>query len=93
MIWPRFSSEYSDVWSAAPAGTTYAENHLLGYVGAEDTINVHMHETRDRCLFQIDSDEAADFQWGDYDWLYFILTNEQLAAWDFSKVRVYSHLG
>ena len=92
-IWQDFHCEYSATWSAVPNGKTYVENHLLGYVDAQDYVGAHKHGTHDRALLQVDSDDAADFQWGDCDRLYFILTDEQLAARDFSKVRLYSLLG
>jgi uncharacterized protein YwqG len=49
--------------------------------------------TDDQLLFQIDSDDAAGFQWGDCDRLYFLLRQDELAARDFAKVRLYSLLG
>lgn len=92
-IWQDFHCEYSGTWSLSPRNGTYVENHLLGYVDAQDYIDAHENGTRDRCLLQIDSDDAADFEWGDCDRLYFMLTDEQLAARDFTKVRIYSLLG
>lgn len=92
-IWQDFHCEYSSTWSPVPEGVTYAENHLLGYVNAQDYVDAHKDGKKDRCLLQVDSDDSADFQWGDCDRLYFMLTDKQLAARDFSKVRLYSILG
>lgn len=92
-IWQDFHCSYSETWSPVPEGKQYADNHLLGYVEAQDYVDAHANGKKDRCLLQIDSDDAADFQWGDCDRLYFLLTEKQLAARDFSKVRLYSTLG
>jgi uncharacterized protein YwqG len=92
-VWQDFHCEYSSTWSPAPRGGTYVENHLLGYVEGQDYVDAHENGKRDRCLLQVDSDDSAGFQWGDCDRLYFLLTDEQLKARDFSKVRIYSLLG
>jgi uncharacterized protein YwqG len=92
-IWQDFSSNYAQTWSATPRDGTYLENHLLGYIDGDDYVGAHKFKKKDRLLLQVDSDDAAEFQWGDCDRLYFMLTEEQLAARDFSKVRNYSILG
>ncbi len=72
---------------------TYQSNRLLGYVDAQDYVDAHLHGTDDQLLLQVDSDDAADFQWGDCDRLYFLIDKASLAARDFTKVRLYSILG
>lgn len=90
-IWQDFTCSYSNV--LYPATESYTANHLLGYVDAQDYVDAHKHGKEDRCLLQIDSDDSAQFQWGDCDRLYFMLTKKQLAARNFSKTRLYSLLG
>lgn len=92
-MWQDFHCKYSSTWSPSPRDGTYIENHLLGYVDADDYVGAHKNGARDRCLLQVDSDDAAGFQWGDCDRLYFMLTDKQLKDRDFSKVRLYSILG
>ncbi len=70
-----------------------ASNYLLGYVDEQDYVDAHANGTADQLLLQVDSDDAADFQFGDCNKLFFLLTKEELAARDFTKVRVYSSLG
>lgn len=72
---------------------SWVENRLLGYVGGQDYVDAHANGTADQLLLQVDSCDAAEFQWGDCDRLYFLLTKDELAARDFSNVRIYSILG
>ncbi len=92
-MWQDFHGKYSSTWSPSPRDGTYIENHLLGYVDADDYAGAHKNGVRDRCLLQVDSDDAAGFQWGDCDRLYFMLTDKQLKERDFSEVRLYSLMG
>jgi uncharacterized protein YwqG len=87
--WQDFTAEHWSSWS--PGGESYTANHLLGYVDAQDYVDAQT--AADQLLLQIDSDGAAEFQWGDCDRLYFVMTADELAARDFSKVRLYSLMG
>lgn len=92
-IWQDFHSEH---WAAISPGTgdgTYDANALLGYVDAQDYVDAHQHGTEDRLLLKVDSDDAAEFQWGDCDALFFLIPRAALRARDFSQVRLYSQLG
>lgn len=93
-IWQDFHCEHGD----ALAGRTdddepYHANYLLGYVDEQDYVDAHANGTEDQLLLQVDSEDAAGFQWGDCNKLFFLLTRAQLAARDFDHVRVYSLLG
>lgn len=94
---PFIAAPLSDFWQDFHAyhlgGEAGKEHRLLGYVDAQDYVDAHAHGTEDQLLLQVDSDDAADFQWGDCDRLYFLMTKAELAARDFSKVRIYSILG
>lgn len=72
---------------------SWADNRLLGYLGGDDYVEAHANGTKDQLLLQVDSDGSADFEWGDCDRLYFMLTKAELEARDFSRVRLYSLLG
>jgi len=89
-IWQDFHAYHGGAMSPSP---NFQCNHLLGYVDGQDYVDAHAHGTDDQLLFQIDSDDAATFQWGDCDRLYFMLRKDELAARDFAKVRLYSLLG
>jgi uncharacterized protein YwqG len=91
-LWVDFCACNDTRW--APQGAEpYASNRLLGYIDGQDQVGAHQHGTADQLLLQIDSDRAASFRWGDMDRLYFMLTKAELAARDFSNVRVYQLLG
>ena len=87
-FWQDFNAYNSSLYE--PEGPA---NHVLGYADAQDYIGAHVHGTEDQLLLQVDSDDAADFQWGDCDRLYFMLTKAQLAARDFAACRIYSLMG
>lgn len=74
-----------------PGGEDAPQNHLLGHVSGQDYVDAQQPD--DQLLFEVSSDDAAEFQFGDCDSLYFILTAGELAARDFSRVRVYQQLG
>ncbi len=74
-----------------PGGEDAPQNHLLGHVSGQDYVDAQQPD--DQLLFEVSSDDAAEFQFGDCDSLYFILTAAELAARDFSRVRVYQQLG
>ncbi|HVV83537.1 MAG TPA: YwqG family protein [Kofleriaceae bacterium] len=80
---------------AAFTGTTEGQpsSYVLGYVDEQDYVDAHANGTDDQLLLQVDSDGAAEFQFGDCNKLFFLLTKDELAARDFSGVRVYSLLG
>ncbi|MBK9035495.1 MAG: DUF1963 domain-containing protein [Myxococcales bacterium] len=88
-FWQGFASDHSAAYQ--PGGADAPQNHLLGYVDAPDYVDAQ--QPGDQLLFQVSSDDAAEFQFGDCDSLYFILTAAELAARDFSRVRVYQQLG
>ena len=86
--WQDFHADRST--SLAPPG---AQNHLLGYVDEQDYVDAHAGGTDDQLLLQIDSDDEAQLNFGDCNKLFFLLRKDELAARDFSRVRVYSMLG
>ena len=91
-FWQDFCANHDTKWM--PQGDApYMSNRLLGYIEAQDRVNAHANGKNDQLLLQVDSDSSADFRWGDNDRLHFVLTRQELAARDFSKVRVYSQLG
>lgn len=90
-FWQDFTAEHHRALSGASA--PYHENFLLGYVDEQDYVDAHAHGTDDQLLLQVDSEDAAELQFGDCQKLFFLLTKAELAARDFSKVRVYSILG
>jgi uncharacterized protein YwqG len=67
----------------------YDDHRVLGYIQQADWCGVI--ERGDTLLLTVDSD--GPFQWGDCDPLHFVIKETDLAARDFSKVRVYSNLG
>jgi uncharacterized protein YwqG len=79
--------------TAEPGEAPYHANYLLGYVDAQDYVDAHVNGTDDQLLLQVDSEDAAEFQFGDCDKLFFMLSKQELAARDFSNVRIYSQLG
>lgn len=70
-----------------------ALNHVLGYLGGDDYVGAHVHGTDDQLLFELSSDPAADFCFGDMDTLRFMVRRSELAARDFSRVRCYLNVG
>jgi uncharacterized protein YwqG len=90
-FWQDFNAEHH----AALSGQTepYHENFFLGYVDEQDYVDAHANGTNDQLLLQVDSEDAAEFQFGDCNKLFFLLSKDELAARDFSNVRVYSLLG
>lgn len=91
-VWIDFCAVNDTRW--APQGAEpYMSNRLLGYIDGQDQIGAHQNGTADQLLLQVDSDRGASFRWGDMDRLYFVLTKAELAARDFSKVRIYQLLG
>lgn len=90
-LWQDFHSEHASALAGATA--PFHENYVLGYVDEQDHVGAHEHGTADQLLLQLDSEDAADLQFGDCNKLFFLLTKDELAARDFSKVRVYSMLG
>jgi uncharacterized protein YwqG len=88
--WQDFMATYGDELEPE-ASHSFASNHLLGYLGDQDYVDAQT--TDDQMLLQVDSDSAASFSFGDVNRLYFVLTRAELAARDFSKVRLYSSLG
>ena len=90
-VWQDFHSEHHAVLSGQTE--PYHENFLLGYVDEQDYVEAHANGTDDQLLLQVDSEDAAEFQFGDCNKLFFLLTKDELAARDFSNVRVYSLLG
>ena len=58
-----------------------------------DDDDVDAQTADDQLLLQVDSDPAAEFRFGDCQKLFFLMTKDELAARDFSNVRVYSILG
>jgi uncharacterized protein YwqG len=90
-FWQDFQCEYGSALGGAPE--PYHENFLLGYVDEQDYVDAHEHGTEDQLLLQVDSEDAAEFQFGDCNKLFFLMTKGELAARDFSNVRIYSLLG
>ena len=90
-FWQDFHSEHHAALSGE--AEPYMSNYLLGYVDEQDYVDAHANGTEDQLLLQVDSCDAAEFQFGDCNKLFFLLTKAELAARDFSKVRVYSSLG
>jgi uncharacterized protein YwqG len=90
-FWQDFHAEHH----AALSGQTepYHESFVLGYVDEQDYIDAHANGTEDQLLLQVDSEDAAELQFGDCNKLFFLLTKGELAARDFTNVRVYSSLG
>ncbi len=91
-FWQDFTA-YHNGKIAIEGDVNYQSNRLLGYIDGQDYVEAHLHGTEDQMLLQVDSDDAADFQWGDCDRLYFFVSKDELAARDFSKARLYSMLG
>jgi uncharacterized protein YwqG len=90
-FWQDFTAGASGALSGATE--PYHENFLLGYVDEQDYVDAHEHGTEDQLLLQVDSEDAAEFQFGDCNKLFFLMTKGELAARDFSNVRIYSLLG
>ncbi|MBL0219824.1 MAG: DUF1963 domain-containing protein [Myxococcales bacterium] len=91
-FWQDFTA-YHGSKIAIEGDVNYQSNRLLGYVDGQDYVEAHLHGTEDQLLLQVDSEDAADFQWGDCDRLYFFVSKGELTARDFSKARLYSLLG
>lgn len=90
-FWQDFQSEHHAALSGSDDSST--RSYLLGYVDEQDYVDAHANGTEDQLLLQVDSEGAADMQFGDCQKLFFLLTKTELAARDFSNVRVYSQLG
>lgn len=90
-FWQDFLCEHHGAMSGQ--SEPYHENFLLGYVDEQDYVDAHVNGTDDQLLLQVDSEDAAEFQFGDCNKLFFLLAKNELAARDFSKVRIYSQLG
>jgi uncharacterized protein YwqG len=90
-FWQDFTAEHHAALSGQDE--PYHENFLLGYVDEQDYVDAHANGTNDQLLLQVDSEDAAQLQFGDCNKLFFLLTKDELAARDFSNVRVYSLLG
>lgn len=90
-FWQDFHSEHHAALSGV-AGP-YQSSFLLGYADEQDYVDAHANGTDDQLLLQVDSEDAAEMQFGDCNKLFFLLTKDELAARDFSRVRVYSQLG
>ena len=91
-FWQDFTAYHGGRF-AIEGDVKFQSNRLLGYVDGQDYVDAHLHGTGDQLLLQVDSEDAADFQWGDCDRLYFFVSKEELAARNFSKARLYSLLG
>jgi uncharacterized protein YwqG len=92
-VWQDFVAKYGDVlppYDDMPEGY-HQDNHALGYFSDPDYVGA-MAEG-EVLLLQLDSDDRADFQWGDCDKLFFVASAERVAAKDFSQVRLHSVLG
>lgn len=89
-FWQDFQSEHG---SALAGDAPYSANYLLGYVDEQDYVDAHANGTDDQLLLQVDSCDAAEFQFGDCNKLFFLITRAELEARDFGKVRLYSMLG
>jgi uncharacterized protein YwqG len=90
-FWQDFRCNHGDALSGCTE--PYHANFLLGYVDEQDYVDAHANGTEDQLLLQVDSEDAAAFQFGDCNKLFFLLTRSELAARDFSNARVYSSLG
>lgn len=91
-FWADLWCEHGDALTGREPGG-FCENYLLGYADEDDYVDAHENGVDDQLLLQIDSDGAADFHFGDCNKLFFLLHRDELAARDFSRVRVYSSLG
>jgi uncharacterized protein YwqG len=87
-----YKLRYEGGWED-PEEAPYHANFLLGYVDHQDYVDAHVNGTDDQLLLQVDSEDAAELQFGDCDKLFFMLSKRELAARDFSNVRIYSQLG
>jgi len=93
-FWQDFQAEHgNELAGLGEDDETGHANYLLGYVDEQDYVDAHANGTEDQLLLQVDSEDAAEFSFGDCNKLFFLLTAKELAARDFSKVRVYSSLG
>ncbi len=68
----------------------YRHHQLLGDIMAED--NIETMTDGDILLCQIDSDFVAGFNWGELALLYFVATRADIAARDFSRIRLHREL-
>ena len=97
-VGPFITGEFAEVYQDFHCEALYdlcpdLANHMLGYVNAQDYVDAHENGTDDQLLLQIDSEDAADMNWGDCEPLIFIMHKDELAKRDFSNVRVYMSLG
>ena len=90
-FWQDFQSEHADALSGAT--DSFEANLLLGYVDEQDYVEAHANGTDDQLLLQVDSCDAAEFQFGDCNKLFFLISKAALAARDFGQTRLYSMLG
>ena len=69
----------------------YLTSWLLGHCTYDDYIEATT--LQDQHLLRVNSDFNAEFEWGDCDNLWFIMTAADLAARRFDRVRLYCILG
>ncbi|MCB9675793.1 MAG: DUF1963 domain-containing protein [Alphaproteobacteria bacterium] len=86
--WQDFQAEVFEALAGPPPNNT-----LLGYADEQDYVDAHENGVDDQLLLQLDSDDAAEFQFGDCNKLFFLIHREALARRDFAATRVYSQLG
>jgi len=88
--WQDFQAEHGGELTGVEQ---FHHNFLLGYVDEQGYVDAHANGTEDQLLLQLDSEDAAELNFGDANKLFFLLTKAELAAGYFSNVRVYSQLG
>ncbi len=88
--WQGFWSDHGDKLPPKSDGE-YDDNRILGHISDWDYVGAMLRG--EQLLLQVDSDGAADFEWGDCDKLFFVIGEKELAARDFSRVRLHSGLG
>ncbi|MFO0547312.1 MAG: YwqG family protein [Polyangiaceae bacterium] len=88
--WQTFWSDYGDLLPPR-SDDEYTDNRMLGHISDWDYVEAMLRG--EQLLLQVDSDDAADFSWGDCDKLFFVMSEKDLAARDFSRVRLHSGLG
>lgn len=69
----------------------YHDNKMLGRLPNGDYVDAM--DKDDVLLMTVDSEGAADFQWGDCDHLYFVIASKDLAARRFERTRLYHIIG
>jgi uncharacterized protein YwqG len=91
-VWQHFMTKYSE--TLPPYGEIdgyHQNNHALGYLSDDDYVGAM--KKGEVLLLQVDSDDRADFCWGDCDKLFFVTSADRVRAKDFSHVRLYCVLG